>query len=295
MENRAHALAAGIFVVLLTIGVVVTALWFNGRHENSRDYLVVSQRSVTGLNPQAQVRFRGMRAGKVEDIDLDPGNPRDILIRIRIDDDIPITRGTTAQLNQQGVTGLAYVMLEDDGHDPTPLAAEGPGKLPRLVLGPSMMESLADTVARLGRLFDEASLKDVRRTLSNVADASEGLREMPAILASVRKALDDDHMRRLDTLLGHLERTAGEAAPLTGEVRGLVASLHGLSARFERIAVGAEETTLPRFDELLRELQRNSRQLNRVLQNLEESPESVIFGRAPGAPGPGEAGFATGR
>ena len=30
MENRAYALAAGLFTILLGIGVVATALWFSG-------------------------------------------------------------------------------------------------------------------------------------------------------------------------------------------------------------------------------------------------------------------------
>jgi phospholipid/cholesterol/gamma-HCH transport system substrate-binding protein len=36
---------------------------------------------------------------------------------------------------------------------------------------------------------------------------------------------------------------------------------------------------------------RTSRQLNRVLQMLEESPQSIVFGPPRHAPGPGEAGF----
>ena len=294
MENRAHALAAGLFVVVLLLCVAAAAIWFSGRHENTRDYLIVTQRSVTGLNPQAQVRYRGIRAGKVEDIDLDPKNPRDILIRIRIDDDIPITRGTTAQLNHQGVTGLAYVMLEDDGRDAELLQA-GEGELPRLTLGPSMMDSLAEAAARIGRLFDEASLKDVRRSLGNVAEATEVLKELPLILAQVKKALNDDNLRRLSALLSHLERTAGEAAPLTAEVRGLVASMQSLSRRFDQLGQTASDGTLPRMNELLGELQQNSRQLHRVLENLEDSPQSVIFGRAVASPGPGETGFVAGK
>ena len=294
MENRAHALAAGLFVVVLLLCVAAAAIWFSGRHENTRDYLIVTQRSVTGLNPQAQVRYRGIRAGKVEDIDLDLKNPRDILIRIRIDDDIPITRGTTAQLNHQGVTGLAYVMLEDDGRDAELLQA-GEGELPRLTLGPSMMDSLAEAAARIGRLFDEASLKDVRRSLGNVAEATEGLKELPLILAQVKKALNDENLRRLSALLSHLERTAGEAAPLTAEVRGLVATMQSHSRRFDQLGQTASDGTLPRMNELLGELQQNSRQLHRVLENLEDSPQSVIFGRAVASPGPGETGFVAGK
>jgi ABC-type transporter Mla subunit MlaD len=35
---------------------------------------------------------------------------------------VPVTRATTAKLGYQGVTGIAHILLEDSGNDPTPLA-----------------------------------------------------------------------------------------------------------------------------------------------------------------------------
>jgi len=287
MENRAHALWAGFFVLLMGVAVALTAWWLSGRGEETRDYLIVSRSAVSGLNPQAQVRYRGIRAGKVADISLDPQDPRTILILIRIDDDIPITQGTKAQLNAQGVTGLAYVMLDDDGSQPEPLRSSD-GKPPRIALKPSTMDALADAARRIAAVFDDQGIAQIKRTLGNVAEASEGLREVPAILASVRQMLNAETVQRAQALLGHLEKTAGQAAPLTAEVRGLVASLTQLSKRFEQIGNEADKTTLPRLNRLLGELEQNSRQLNRVLEELEEAPQSVIFGRSGPLPGPGE-------
>ncbi len=153
MENRSHALIAGFFVILLGLCVALVGWWFSGRSEETRDYLIVTRGSVVGLNPQAQVRYRGIRAGKVEDISLDPQDPRNILILIRIDDDIPMTEGTSARLNTQGVTGLAYVMLEDDGSAPTPLQGSKDNP-PRIALSPSMMDSLTDAAGRIAAVFD---------------------------------------------------------------------------------------------------------------------------------------------
>src|SRR5438128_1358144 len=124
MENRAHAFAAGLFVIALALCIAAAAWWFSGKRESTRQYLLVSQRAVSGLNPQAQVRFRGIRAGKVEDIELDPKDARNILVVISVDADIPVSRATTAQLNKQGITGLAYILLDDDGSNPEPLVGK---------------------------------------------------------------------------------------------------------------------------------------------------------------------------
>jgi len=43
MENRAYALAAGLFTLLLGIGVVIAAFFFRGDVAETSDYLLVSQ------------------------------------------------------------------------------------------------------------------------------------------------------------------------------------------------------------------------------------------------------------
>jgi phospholipid/cholesterol/gamma-HCH transport system substrate-binding protein len=48
-------------------------------------------------------------------------DPRVILVRISVDNRFKLTKGSTAQLGYQGVTGLAYVQIEDNGSSIEPL------------------------------------------------------------------------------------------------------------------------------------------------------------------------------
>lgn len=290
MENRSHALIAGAFVIIFGLCVLAAGYWFSGRGEQTRDYLLVTRGSVTGLNPQAQVRYRGIQVGKVEDIGIDAKDPRNILVRIRIDDDTPLTRGTSASLNSQGVTGLAYVMLDDDGSNLQPLDAPK-GELPRIMMTPSMMDNLADALERASKLFDADSIKDLRKTIANVAAASDGLKEVPAVLASVRRLLSDENILRLQRLLAHLEKASGEVAPLAQDVRALVGSFQSMSRRIDQLGAETGSDTLPRLNSVLHELEQSTRELNHVLQQIDDAPQSLIFGRSPPSPGPGEAGY----
>lgn len=306
MENRSHALAAGMFTLLLGIAAAIAVWWLGQGRESTAAYILETRRNVTGLNVQAQVRYRGIRAGKVEAIELDEADPRLILVRISLDSRFKLTRGSTAQLGYQGVTGLAYVQIEDDGSSPEPLVGKG-GETPRIVVRPTLFDSLdqkaGDIVNRIGtasqrlvQVLDEKNMQNLSRTLENVAVASDGLREMPKILAAVREALSESNLRHLRQILAQLEKTAGESAPLTAEMRELVKSMGSLAHRFDTLAgsTGDELTTatLPRANALMRELASNSRQLSRVLDGLENNPQMLIFGRGAAAPGPGEAGFA---
>ncbi|MDP1735409.1 MAG: MlaD family protein [Sulfuritalea sp.] len=305
MENRAHALAAGIFTILLGIAAAVALWWLGQTRDSSATYILETRGNVTGLNVQAQVRYRGIRAGKVESIEPDEADPRVILVRVGIDKRFKLTRGSSAQLGYQGVTGLAYVQIEDDGSSLEPLTATA-GEIPRLALRPGLFDKLGQKAGdmvdqisasslRLSKLLDEKNVQNLTRSLENVAAASDSLREMPAILASMREALSESNMRSLRQILTHVEKTAGESAPLTSEIRELVKSMSVLSRRFDHLtgSAGDELTggTLPRANALMRELAANSRQLSRVLEGLESNPQMLIFGRGAAAPGPGEAGF----
>lgn len=305
MENRAHALAAGLFVIILGLAVALVVWWFGDTHTVTRDVLLVTQRNVNGLNPLAQVRYRGMAAGKVISITLDPQDVRNILVLARVDANLPLTRTTTAQLNAQGITGLSYVQLED-GAQRSELLPVDDDHPPRIPLGQTLMESLGDRAsdiveqvgvlaARLNRVLDERNLRHLDRTVENIATASEGLREMPQLVATVKTILSQENMQRLNSILIHLERTAGETAPLTIEMRTLVGSMRSLSKRLEdmsgQIGDQVADTTLPRFNGLVSDLQDNSRQIKRLLENMETAPQSLIFGRPVWPPGPGETGF----
>src|SRR5687767_9315290 len=102
MENKAYALAAGLFTILLIAAVIVAAMWFSGETYESAPYVLESKFSVTGLNEQAYVRYRGVNVGKVTDIRFDPQDPRTVLVAIVVQSDVKLTRATYAELRYQG-------------------------------------------------------------------------------------------------------------------------------------------------------------------------------------------------
>ncbi|HSV36780.1 MAG TPA: MlaD family protein, partial [Ramlibacter sp.] len=72
MENKAHALAAGIFVVVITALLVGLAAWLTRETGERHIYEISTRETVTGLQSQAAVRYRGVDVGKVAAIGFDP-------------------------------------------------------------------------------------------------------------------------------------------------------------------------------------------------------------------------------
>ena len=309
MESRSHALVAGLFAIVLGTALVLALWWFSDGRQTTRSYLLESRGSVTGLNVEGQVRYRGIAAGKVDNIRIDPADPAKILVEIRIRDDLPVTRGTRARLGYQGVTGIAYVQLDDRGEDPTPLVAEE-GDLPRITLEPGLMEQLTDSTLdamkrvkeiadQLAQFVDDDNLARVRNTLQRLESAAIGVdrtfADAPVTLAAIRSLLNQDNLNRLSATLGNLEKATGDVAPAVGEMRTLMVQLQGMAGSFDRVASatgeGLMDSTLPQLNGLLKELTTTSRRLGSLIEEVEASPQMLLIGRSRRPPGPGEAGF----
>ncbi|NMG74111.1 MlaD family protein [Aromatoleum diolicum] len=315
MENRAHALAAGLFALILGAMLLGSLWWFSDGREAQRSYLLESHGSVTGLNIEAQVRYRGIPAGKVSDIRIDPADPRKVLVQIRMRSDIPLTRGTRATLAYQGVTGLAYVQLDDRGENPEPLASDGGeggegGDLPRLTLQPGLMEQLTDTTLdtmrrlklvsdRITGFFNDENIQRLSNTLQRLESAAAGadrtFADAPATLASIRAVLAPENLKRFSETLANLEHASADAAPAVTELRSLMTRLHGIAERLDTTTTAAGDRvlddTLPQLNGLLKELTTTSQRMGHLIDEVDASPQMLLLGRTPTPPGPGESGF----
>jgi phospholipid/cholesterol/gamma-HCH transport system substrate-binding protein len=302
MENRSHALMAGLFTLLLGLAVALSIWWIGGKHQVTRDYTVVTRYNVTGLSLQGQVRYRGIRVGKVQDIELDPEDGQNILIRISVDRAVPVTRGTTARLAYQGVTGIAHILLEDKGDDPTPLRGET-GEPPRIDMQSSLIEELStlggealrearDLLASTNQVLDAANRQQLTRILANLEATT---RNGNQLAVQLNQWLAPGNRLLLQTTLTHAAQAAAEMGPLLVDTRRLVVRLQTVSDKLDVLIAdpspGGIGALAPRLNELTSEVSGTSRQINRLLQMLEESPQSLLFGPPQQAPGPGEAGF----
>ncbi|MBK9447704.1 MAG: MCE family protein [Betaproteobacteria bacterium] len=301
MENKAHALIAGTFTLLLLVATLAAIWWFGGKREAVSEYLVVTRQNVTGLNLQAQVRYRGIRVGRVESVQLDPEDARDILIRITIARDVPVTQGTIAKLGYQGLTGIAHVLLEDTGKNTAELARGD--KLPRIPMQPSLMQEFADSggavlrqanelLTNVNQLLNAENRSRISKTLANLETGSANL---TATLAEAKAVLADDRIKRLGPAIANIEGAAGETRNALREAGKLLPHMISLTEKLDQMVGETNGEGLAassaRMQELGRELTLTSRQLNRLLQMLEAAPQSIIYGPPSAAPGPGEPGF----
>jgi phospholipid/cholesterol/gamma-HCH transport system substrate-binding protein len=304
MENKAHAMAAGIFVVLMTVLLIGLASWLT-RDTGSRDpYEISTRESVTGLQAQAPVRYRGVDVGKVASIGFDPKTQGNVLLHLEIERDAPVTRDTFAMLNLQGITGLAFIQLDDHGK-PAPRLVPEDGRPPRIPLKPSLLSKLEAQGEEILGKVDEATAR-INKLLGD-----ENQRRFAAALegtSQLAKHLDETVTQRLDPALVAAPATMQALSKSADEVRKTAADfdvtarrLNGKDGPMDRLAEGSEAlshaadafntATLPRLNRVADETSRAVRQLGRAANGIGDNPQSLIFGTGKVPPGPGEPGF----
>lgn len=196
MENKSHAFIAGLFTVCL-VAAALLIVWFLNMDRTVRvPYMIATNQSIPGLNPQATVRFRGLDVGRVTNIGFNPKEPGEILIHFEVKEDTPMTKSTFATLTYQGVTGIASVELSDDGSDREKLVTspENPAEIP---LRPSLLAELQlrgleilkevqSLSSQLAILFNEENSKTMVDAFRNISRAAESWDKVPRQLAETR-------------------------------------------------------------------------------------------------------------
>lgn len=100
METRAHHVLIGLFTVIVVIAALAFGVWLaKARSAQEWNYYdVVFNEAVTGLSKGGGVQYNGIRLGDVNQLRLDPEDPRRVLARIRVSGDTPLRKDTHAKL-----------------------------------------------------------------------------------------------------------------------------------------------------------------------------------------------------
>ena len=319
MENKSHALAAGIFVLVVAAMLAGLTLWLTRDNARYEQYELSTKDGVGGLQPQAAVRYKGVAVGKVTRIGFDPQVSGNVLIRIAVNEQAPISPTTFAVLGYQGVTGLAHILL-DDAEQPYPELPPGPSGLPRLPIkaspfgrlaeqAPNILSQVEEATRRVNQLLSDDNQQKLSEALGSIAQAAAGVN-------TLTQRLDTTVAQRLDPALAALPPLAGDArktlqalqqaghsvTALAGDVGKTTQRLNAEGGAIDQITQGTQAlaraadqfgtTTLPRLNRAADDTSRAARQLSRTAGGVTDNPQLFLYGSGRIPPGPGEQGFA---
>lgn len=316
-------MAAGAFVVAVAALLVALAVWLTRDTSERRVYELASSHGVTGLQPQAGVRYKGVLVGRVSSIGLDSEKVGSVLVRLAIDASAPITQSTFATLGFQGITGLAFIQLDDTGES-TAMLETSEQKPARIPMRASLLSRLSDQGTGLLIQIDEASHRvnqllapQNQKTMMDAIDhmgqaaasidrlAQRADKALAAQTADVNlPQLAQDASATLKSMQASSERlghTADAMRKSAEDFRAVSLRMNEPGGTLDKVARGADALAatgqslnaalLPRLNRTADETVRTVRQVNRAVEGINDNPQSLILGRGAASPGPGEPGF----
>jgi phospholipid/cholesterol/gamma-HCH transport system substrate-binding protein len=289
-------------------------VWLTHDNRTLRTFELSSASPVTGLQPEASVRFKGVDVGKVTAIGFDPLQAGHVLIRIAVDEKAPLTESSFATLGFQGVTGLAFIALDDTGTSTTRLT-DGGTPPTRIPLRPGLMSKLSDqgvglltqleeSSRRLNALLSVENQKVMMGTVSNLGQAASRLQQLSSDADQALGPLVRETSATLQTMRETSDRvgdSADEARASAKAFRTVTERMSAPGGTLDQLTQGTDTlattgqslnaTTLPRLNKALDDTARTVRRVGEATDLLRDNPQSLIFGNGTQSPGPGEPGF----
>ena len=182
METDQHYFFEGLFIIVLGVAAACFAVWLGSPgHRDDVVYRIRFPESVSGLAVGDPVKFRGVDAGTVKSIRIDPDNPRLVLVEARLRKETPVKTDTRASLVMKGITGVVFIEL--NGGDPaaqTLLAATPKDTIPEI---PSEKTGLKAMGRRLTLSYVPATIEDqIKKVVTSVGGLTEKVKENPSLL-----------------------------------------------------------------------------------------------------------------
>lgn len=306
METKVNYTLVGLFVLLLGAALAAGTLWLSagGSYRKVYDtYLAYTGESVSGLNFEAPVKYRGVEVGRVKRISLDQGER--VRMELEIERGTPIKTSTVAVLRVQGLTGVAYVELDGGTRDAPLLKAKAGEKFPVIETGPSLLtrvdsaatdilSSLDLVSSNINATLDEDNRKSIKKILADMAILTGALAaRKDAIEAGLQGAARtaENTARASAELQRLIERLSGSARSL--EKMGNDISQAGVKAGrvLDNADSGVSQVNnqlVPEIERTLVEMRELSASLRQLSGEVGRNPNMLLLGKPPAAPGPGE-------
>ncbi|HKT85433.1 MAG TPA: MlaD family protein [Novosphingobium sp.] len=302
METRSNNVWVGTVTLVLLALLAAFILWIARLSEGDRnEYDIFFKQSVDGLAKGSEVNFSGVPVGQISQIELWPKDPSFVRVRIKVDEKVPVTVGTTATI-QGSFTGVSDIQLEGAVKGAPPLTEPGPEGVPvipttRGGLGeilsnaPLLMERLATLTENLNLLLSEENRRSITGILHNTdkmtRDLSRAtpqvdntLRELQATLDQATRTLTafQEVANKADALLG------SEGNSLAAQLRATLNSAQKSMDELDRTLETAQPAlrhvssdTLPAAEAAIRDLRATSRALRNVTEKIEDQGAGALL------------------
>lgn len=302
METRANHVWVGAVTLLLLAFLAAFVIWIARLNQGDQnEYDIFFKQSVDGLAKGSEVAYSGVPVGQIKQIELWPQDPSFIRVRIRVDEKVPITVGTTATI-QGSFTGVSDIQLEGAQKGAQPITEPGPEGVPviptkRGGLGailsnaPLLLERLATLTENLNLLLNEDNRKSLSGILDNTnkmtRDISSATPEFRGAMVELQKSLAQARLTlqsfqnvadKADDVLGNEGNSlAVQLRQTLGSAQSAMDQLNTTMKTVQPALNQVSTSTIPSAEAAIRDLRATTRALRNVTEKIDQQGAGALL------------------
>lgn len=268
MESKMNYAAVGAFVLGFLVFMAAFLIWVSGIKFTEKPKVIdVVFTRVSGLKEGGSVRYQGLHVGTIKGIRIDEKNPKHIMVRIEIEQNVPLKTDMMATIEAQGITGTSYIQLIG-GSERAPNIKFSNKQPPQIIGKDSSFDKVLDSAPNV--ISDFSSLTEDIRDVVNAQNRKtfgEILLNIKALTDTLREEGDDGStltitlsktLTKFNAALDEIEKTAKEIRQTFSENRSNI-----------KVFTGSGLTLLTKFLDSAKETLET---FKRVSEALERSP-----------------------
>lgn len=320
MNNKVNFTFIGSVVILIIAAMIFTIYWLMKPTDANKlkDYAIYFNESVSGLNINSPVKYKGVSVGKVKDIRISYKNTKEIEVVVSILSNTPIKESTTATLNAQGITGLVFIDLSlGDVNSPT-LVKSANERYPTIKANPSLFKrfensvgtvtgKLAGTLDGTSRLLSDSNQKNIALTLDESQEfmkklnllldkkSIEHLHRTFESLDSITYKMNNDLIPKIEILSQKGSRFSDNVSLSMTSIARSYKVIQASMSEFHRAISEGEfnikdisKDSLKNLDISMENIQNVMSEFDTVLKKYEDSPSDILLRKQESKKGPGE-------
>ncbi|MBU0655730.1 MAG: MCE family protein [Gammaproteobacteria bacterium] len=304
MERDSHYFVVGLFVIVTAIaGALFAGLFYDQPYTATNAYEVHFDTPVLGLEPGSEVRYMGIKKGEVTRVFLLPDDPAQVGVAIAVETDTPVNTATIATLQQQGLTGVPFLNLEQDGSiTPAPLTVSKGADLPiistRRTPMDAFVESLPSLEQKLSALVQAATEVLNPENRQNFAGLLANMNKISASLPALATNLEQTNSQ-LQELIQHVDTTVTRSGKALDadmqELQATLVSIRSTSQRLDKLLADVDRVVLTNegkvnellgeggesLKQLLNESRKTAAVIRQLGDKLGQNPSQIIYQPAP--------------
>jgi len=282
-------LSIGVFLLLVFLAIPL-GFKINTKFHSYHAYF--TGQSISGVEEGADVKYNGVRVGKVEGIEYVPEDLTKVRINLKIEDNFPVKADMELRMSGMNITGIQHLELSGGSNESQHLE---PGS--EITTKPSLMNTITGKseiiiekvellLNHLNKITHPDSLVGVKSIITNVdqitADAAQFINALgPDLQQSAHAFQDivvtvDSISRDMKSITGELRRSfsSSKINTILASVDTTTRSIQMLTDDMSLIVHQSREDIMVSLENL-REAVENANQLTKILS---ENPSLLLRG-----------------